>query len=310
MLSLTSAMPPSGFAPIPPKATAVTKPPAFTVTYCRFASSGPPCAIRLTLRISRPENSAAEFGGGVAAMARPIRARQPRTSRAFFIECLRNMFAESSCSFASDDFERRDVVNTTQSSGVTERHGHQQRTAGLARNPINSLWRRPALRELPAVRHARQFFFVGPGAARAADQLQSFRHAAVEFLPACHLLLSQLDWLIGDLQLKRRGDQNESKHFSDLIAARAGRRGREIAVLILLRGNVDQASRHYAIVAAARAQGRENEHRFAQRAVHVLLAIDDVKKSGPRRFDGDAHAIADVERRIRFDSFGRVLHLF
>ena len=54
-------------------------------------------------------------------------------------------------------------------SRIPQRHSDQQRTAGLARDPIDSLRRWSTLCELAPVSHTCQFFFIGPGTAGAAN---------------------------------------------------------------------------------------------------------------------------------------------
>ena len=113
---------------------------------------------------------------------------------------------------------------------------------------------------MPAVHRTRQLLFIGPDATGAADQLQRFRHPAIKLFPTRYLLWSKLQRLIRNLKGQRRRDENESQHLGNLIAPIAGRLRGEVAVLIFLRRDINQFSRHHVIIATARAQRRENQH--------------------------------------------------
>src|SRR5438045_3058262 len=126
--------------------------------------------MRLTLSISRPENSAAEFVCGIEPIAPPIRARQQSVNRTFLAECLNSIVRILLRSFPSYDCEERREVNTTsKSSGIRQRHRDQQRAAAFAGDAIDGLWGWPALRELASGRRASGFFCGGPRLAGAAD---------------------------------------------------------------------------------------------------------------------------------------------
>ena len=106
-----------------------------------------------------------------------------------------------------------------------------------------------------------------------------------------------------DFNRQFNGRNNYQKFFARIIGA--VRFDRKIRHGIGRSGNLDQTSRHDAIVAAACSQGREYYIRFAARAVRVKFAVDDVKKSRPRGFDGEPHTVAGTKVGRRIDSFTR-----
>src|SRR5262245_59389738 len=121
--------------------------------------------MRVTLRISRPEKSAAVLGVGAAITVNAIAEKQHTTSNNdLLVIIFRNIFQFILRILFTFCFSAGEVnTSPLKSSRVMQRQIDKQLPAGLSRHAIDCLWRRTCLCELASIRRACKLLGGSPG---------------------------------------------------------------------------------------------------------------------------------------------------
>src|SRR5262245_12217800 len=190
-----------------------------------------------------------------------------------------------------------------QSRRDPQRYGHHRACAQRRPHAVNSLRQRVALHEL-AIVFVRILFHFRPRFARAAA-----RFAPLGLAPTLPFPLREhgrLDRRLFDINRQGLRTNNDDHAFADvvLVAALQG----EVRDLVVLRGNVDALTSRNLGFANRRTARREDQIRFAQYLLPVILvdlAVDhiDVIVLYARRLDADAQAFPFFEKSLYSGSF-------